>query len=160
MLHRIHTAVGEAAQKRALLARMATIAAVWIVEERATIAHVGAVRVYLLRRGQLRMLTDDHTLGMLRLRQGTMNAAAFRRSPLRTRVYQALGSGPDVDVDPAEVALAEGDRLLTCSQSVHSRLSVDALVASLSEPSAHAGAAEAIRVAHEAGPKKTRQRSC
>ncbi|MEZ4237533.1 MAG: protein phosphatase 2C domain-containing protein [Myxococcota bacterium] len=71
----------------------ATLAVAVFTDGYAHLAHVGAVRGYLLRDGRLRALTTDHTLGMVRVRAGTLSPEAYRASPLRHRLYQALGTG-------------------------------------------------------------------
>ncbi|MEQ1568542.1 MAG: cyclic nucleotide-binding domain-containing protein [Myxococcota bacterium] len=112
--------------------------------EHAHIAHVGATRTYLLRDGRLRALTEDHTLGMVRVKQGVMSADAYRSSALRDKLYQALGAGEaDIDVDFSTVRLADGDVLLVTTSGAHAALDDAELVDALGRPDAEA-AAEAL----------------
>ncbi len=112
-----HRLIADAARDQALLD--ATAAALAIAGNHAAIAHVGDVRAYLLRDGRLRRLTDDHTIAQARVRSGTMTPEEAEKSELRFKVTQALGSAPHLDVDIAEVALADGDLLVLCSDGVH-----------------------------------------
>ncbi|MEL6342732.1 MAG: cyclic nucleotide-binding domain-containing protein [Myxococcota bacterium] len=78
------------------------------------IAHVGNCRAYLLRRGRLRQLTQDHTVAAARKRRN----ARTKIDPVeQRRLTQIVGMG-DVDVDLAEVELADGDVVILCSDGV------------------------------------------
>ncbi len=116
-----HSRIRDAAQDHAILD--ATGAALAVAGRHAAIAHVGDVRAYLLRDGRLRRLTDDHTVAMARVRAGTLTPDQAAKSDLRLKVTQALGSSPHLDVDVAEVSLADGDLLVLCSDGVHAAVS-------------------------------------
>ncbi|MCO4743610.1 MAG: protein phosphatase 2C domain-containing protein [Proteobacteria bacterium] len=94
----------------------------------AYIAHVGHGRAYLYRGGRLTQLTEDHSVAELRYRRGRMTREEYEQSPDRHVLYQTLGSGADVDVDVAEVRLADGDQLLLCSDGLSRVLSEDELL--------------------------------
>jgi CRP-like cAMP-binding protein/serine/threonine protein phosphatase PrpC len=132
----------------------------------AHLAHVGATRAYLLRDGRVRQLTEDHTLGMVRVRQGELTTDEYRASPLRDELYQALGAGAAaVDVDFSAVGLADGDVLLLCTSGLYRGLDDAALARGMAAGSAddvvrnlvaacgrpHA-AAVAVRIASDAPP--------
>ncbi|MEQ1507814.1 MAG: cyclic nucleotide-binding domain-containing protein [Myxococcota bacterium] len=133
----------------------ATLALAVISAGYAHLAHVGATRAYLWRDGRLRALTDDHTLGMVRVRQGSMSPAEYRDSALRQRLYQALGTGIDVDVDAASVGLADRDVVVLCSDAIHAALDEAAITAAVQAETAQAivdGLAERARAAGADGP--------
>jgi len=89
-----------------------TLAALTIAGPYAFVAHVGNSRVYLLRAGELRRLTNDHTLAALQLRRGDIDEAEFKDSPFKKTLSQALGMSAALDVDTAELRLMPGDLLL------------------------------------------------
>jgi serine/threonine protein phosphatase PrpC len=95
-----------------------TLVTVVIAGDAAYIAHVGDSRAYLLRGGRLRRLTDDHSLAMLRYRQGLMALEDVATARDRNTLYQALGVGARLDVDTAKVALADGDVVMLCSDGL------------------------------------------
>ena len=81
-------------------------------KQRVYIAHVGDSRCYLVREGQIRPLTTDHTLGSLGI-----------DGPTRHRLIRAVGIAEDVDVD-LRVDIAErGDIYLLCSDGLSKMLS-------------------------------------
>ena len=125
----IHREVAREAARLGRTEMATTLVLAMIADERAYIAHVGDSRAFLYRDGRLRVLTEDHSLAMLRYRQGRLTEEEYRSSPLRRQLYQLLGVGNEVDVDTAEVALAEDDVLLLCSDGLHGALTDNAMAA-------------------------------
>lgn len=167
----IHEELAESAKARSIEGRAATLLAGVVAGGHLFLAHVGEARAYLLRGRSLRRLTEDHTVGMARVRKGVMSEDEYRQSPLRKRLYQALGTGSDVDVDLRQVAVADGDVVLLCSDGVHAWLDDDLIAGALARPTAQDaidalldGAAEAgtdddasavvFRIASEARPER------
>jgi hypothetical protein len=60
-----------------------TIVALFVREGKASIAHIGDSRVYLLRDGQIRQLTADHSLVMEQVRRGLMTVEEAERSSMQ-----------------------------------------------------------------------------
>lgn len=116
----------------------------------AHLAHVGAVRAYLLRDGRVRLLTEDHTIGMARVRQGSLTPEEYRRSDLRRQLYQALGTGGDVDPDVLTVELADRDWLVLATDGVHAALD-DATLAECLRGTAAEAARSLVVAARAAG---------
>jgi PPM family protein phosphatase len=142
---RAHEAVEAMAKARDLSGPMATTMAVaMITNTHAHIAHVGDSRVYLFRDGRLRTLTEDHTLAMLRYKQGRMSLEEYQTSPLRRKLYQVIGAGRDLDVDLAEVELADDDVLVLCTDGVHRFVPPKDMIKALSRKASMAEIAQAI----------------
>lgn len=152
----VHAEVNEAAQRQSEPAMGTTLLAAIVCGGYATIAHIGASRAYLLRDGKLRLLTEDHTLGALRHKQGLLTEAELRTSPLRDRLYQALGTGSEVDVDVASVGLADQDVLMLCSDGIHRVLDDGVVVSALSRGDASDMVSTLIHAAREAGSSNDR----
>lgn len=90
-----------------------------VEDRRATVAHVGDSRAYLLREGQLRQLTEDHSVPGALLRQGRITAQEAHDHPHRSVLYRCLGLQPGVQVDLVpSVDLVPGDLLLLCSDGL------------------------------------------
>ena len=98
-----------------------TCTAALIHDGRVSIAHVGDTRCYLIRRGTIEQLTQDHSLAMDQLRRGLISKeeAAHVNQNILTR---SLGTEPDVKVDMDEHPLFPGDVLLLCSDGVNKEL--------------------------------------
>jgi PPM family protein phosphatase len=95
-----------------------TASAVLFGHERASVAHVGDSRVYVLRQGALQQITADHSWVEEQVRAGTMSRSAARQHPWRNVVTRALAGGEDPEVDVTEVALKAGERYLLCSDGL------------------------------------------
>ena len=87
--------------------------------DRATIAHVGDSRCYLIRRGQATQLTRDHTVANEQFRLGVLSAAELERAQTRHVLSRSIGSELVVKVDIAEHQVFAGDVLLLCSDGLH-----------------------------------------
>ena len=83
-----------------------------------SIAHVGDSRVYLLRGGQLKQLTEDHSLVMEQVRRGLMTREEAEQSEVQNVLIRALGTEENVTVDLDEVFVMPGDQVLLCSDGL------------------------------------------
>lgn len=129
-----------------------TVVVALIDERRAVVAHVGDSRLYLLRGGALKALTEDHSLVADQLRSGLITKAQAETSSLQNILTRALGTEREVAVDVSEHGLGPGDRLLACSDGLTKMVSEPDISRTLAEASSAAQAAERlIRRAREAG---------
>jgi len=100
-----------------------TIVACALRYDRATVAHVGDSRCYLLRRGQAVQLTRDHTVAGEQFRLGVLSASEFESAETRHVLSRSLGSSLIVKVDVGEHQVQAGDVLLLCSDGLHGSVS-------------------------------------
>jgi len=89
------------------------------------ICHVGDSRAYRVRRGQIELLTNDHSWVHEQVTAGFLTEDAARSHPLKNVVTQALGGTTDPRVDILETELADGDTYLLCSDGLNSMLTDD-----------------------------------
>jgi protein phosphatase len=82
------------------------------------LAHVGDSRAYLLRKGELSQLTEDHTLVQELVKQGKLRPEDAKRHPQGSIITRALGVDSDVQVDTATFKIISGDRLLLCTDGL------------------------------------------
>jgi protein phosphatase len=82
------------------------------------LAHVGDSRAYLLRKGELSQLTEDHTLVQELVKQGKLRPEDAKRHPQGSIITRALGVEADVQVDTATFKIVPGDRLLLCTDGL------------------------------------------
>ncbi|MBI4863514.1 MAG: Stp1/IreP family PP2C-type Ser/Thr phosphatase [Candidatus Riflebacteria bacterium] len=95
---------------------------------RLTLWHIGDCRALLVRGGQLRQVTNDHSLVADQLRQGFITAEEAACHPARNVITRALGTRRTVKADVYKEELEPGDRLLICCDGLHGVLSEDELV--------------------------------
>jgi serine/threonine protein phosphatase PrpC len=86
--------------------------------DRATYAHAGDSRAYLVRDHKLTQLTRDHSVMERMISQGILTPAQAREHPDSSVLTRAIGQSSDVVLDIAEIALQPGDALLLCSDGL------------------------------------------
>lgn len=99
-----------------------TITGMMVHGEYAVTAQVGDSRIYQVRDGVARQLTEDHTLIAWQLRQGLITVEEARRSPHKNVITRAVGNKDYVQVDTGLVRVAAGDRYLICTDGLHGYL--------------------------------------
>lgn len=118
----------------------------------AHLAHVGDSRAYLLRDGELRQLTQDHTLVERMVQEGRLKREDAPHHPQRSIITRALGADQEVEVDTFEEEVREGDRILICSDGLSSMLDDDTIADALGSPDRPQQVAERlVELANEAG---------
>ena len=89
------------------------------------IAHVGDSRGYLLRKENLSQVTIDDSWVMEQVIAGHLTDEQARIHPNRNIVTQALGIGPETDVERIIVKAEEGDIFLLCSDGLNGLVTDD-----------------------------------
>ena len=116
-----------------------TIIAIALTEDVAgiispTLVNVGDSRVYQLRDGALRQLSDDHSVAEEWVRMGRLTPEEAAVHPRRHQLTRVLGMDETVEIDVVSVVAQPGDRLLLCSDGLSNELTPDQLVQLASPP--------------------------
>lgn len=117
----------------------------------ATFAHVGDTRAYLYRAGDLRQLTEDHTIAAEYVAQGEISAEEAASHPQRHILTRTLGLSRFVNIDEIQIALEPDDRILLCSDGLNEMVSDDAIAATMDGGTVDDVAWKLIEMANEAG---------
>ena len=121
VLNAANLAVYDASMKNRDNGRMATtFTASMLRNNEVTIGHVGDCRVYLIQNGQIRKLTTDHTYAALQVKLGLISEHDAMSSEMRCVLTRNLGHNPVVQVDFYSVLVHAGDRLVQCTDGMHS----------------------------------------
>lgn len=84
------------------------------------IAHVGDTRCYLMRDGELKQLTRDHTMANQIAEKSGMPAEDIEQSPWANVLWNALGGGAEsVSAEITRVELRANDVFLVCSDGLN-----------------------------------------
>src|SRR5271170_3918116 len=119
-----------------------TIVACAVRYDRATVAHVGDSRCYLIRRGQANVLTRDHTVAREQLRMGLLTSRQAAAANTASLLSRSLGSELFVNVDTSDHLLAAADVLLLCSDGLHRSVTAVDMAAAVSAKTELSAAAE------------------
>jgi len=95
-----------------------TITAAIFKDYKLYIAHIGDSRAYLIRDGNIRLLTKDHSLVGELIRQGELTPQEAENHPHRNILTRALGTEPVVEIDLLEMVIQPGDILLLCTDGL------------------------------------------
>jgi PPM family protein phosphatase len=97
-----------------------TLTGAIVSDNEVSIVHVGDSRAYLLRDGELRQLTRDHSLVEELRRRGQLTVEEAEEHPQRSIITRALGPEADVEPDVHTHQARSGDVFLICSDGLTS----------------------------------------
>jgi protein phosphatase len=95
-----------------------TLTAAQVDGNRVHLVHVGDSRAYLLRGGELRRITEDHTLVHRMVMEGEISEEEAETHPQRSILTRALGVDRNIQVDEGDLEVTPGDRLLLCTDGL------------------------------------------
>jgi PPM family protein phosphatase len=116
--------IWEKSQAEPALAGMACVLTVAVLDgTQATVGHVGDSRLYLLRRGEIRKVTKDHSPVGVREDAGEISEAEAMSHPRRNEIFRDVGSAPHEPdesgfVDIYTVPFDAESALLFCSDGL------------------------------------------
>jgi serine/threonine protein phosphatase PrpC len=127
-----------------------TFAAILIPDGTAIVCHVGDSRVYLLRDGELKPLTRDHSLYAEMLVRG-VEPAEDQPAIYANELTRALGIEGNAEPDVARVPIRTGDLFLLCTDGLYESLREEEMVRALEAPSAQEACDRLVHRAYEQG---------
>ena len=119
-----------------------TLDAALLVGDRAFVVHVGDSRVYLARAAATIQLTHDHDLRAVLAAEGRL--APTQRASIYNQLLNAIGLNAALTTDCTLVELAQGDRLVLCTDGVHEMIGGESLIAPFAKKGTPADAAQAL----------------
>lgn len=96
-----------------------TLSVLWMSDNFVYIGHVGDSRVYLLRDGEFKQMTLDHSLVEQLVREGVLTEEEEQNHPMRNIITRAIGTDESVEVDVVVEERRKGDLWLACSDGLH-----------------------------------------
>lgn len=96
-----------------------TLSVLWMSDNFVYIGHVGDSRVYLLRDGEFKQMTLDHSLVEQQVREGVLTEEEAQNHPMRNIITRAIGTDESVEVDVVVEERRKGDLWLACSDGLH-----------------------------------------
>ena len=115
-------------------------------------AHVGDSRIYLVRGGEIKQLTDDHSLVASMVREGLLTSDEAANHPRRNVLQRSMGVGEEVEIDiRGPIQLREGDTFILCSDGLHGVVKEDEMKQVAGAMPIEQGAEELLRRALDRG---------
>jgi protein phosphatase len=108
------------------------------------IANVGDSRTYLLRSGELRQMSVDHSYVQELVTEGLLTVDEARTHPRRNIVTRALGIDEQVSVDTWTIPIFDGDRFMLCSDGLVDEVPIDEITEMIREHSTPQHVAERL----------------
>ena len=87
-------------------------------DDDAYIGHVGDSRLYLIRGGEIRQVSEDHSWIAEQVRRGALTADEAQNSPFRNVITRSLGAAADVEPDVYQEKLQRDDVFVLCSDGL------------------------------------------
>jgi PPM family protein phosphatase len=116
-------------------------------DDKLYVVHVGDSRAYLVRDGELRRLTDDHSVVAELVRGGALTEEQADRHPQRNVITRALGASDKVTADAFQVGVQAGDVVLLCTDGVSAAIGDASIRAALADDASLEDAALALLAA-------------
>ncbi|MGC8833585.1 MAG: Stp1/IreP family PP2C-type Ser/Thr phosphatase [Armatimonadota bacterium] len=129
-----------------------TLTAAVVLEDQLLVVHVGDSRAYLVRSGELKQLTEDHSWVAEQVKRGAMTQEEARLSPFRNVITRSIGASNSIQPDVFSIPLQSGDLVLLCTDGLSGVVSDSEILKILSEETAPSfAAAKLIDAANSAG---------
>lgn len=85
--------------------------------------HVGDSRLYMIRKGKIEKITQDHSLIEEMVRNGTITKTEASSHPRKNIITKALGCTGELQMDMYETRLKPYDKLLLCTDGLSNMVS-------------------------------------
>lgn len=96
-----------------------TLVLAYVNRRKAYILNVGDSRAYLMRKGSLTQITEDHTYVNTLVKSGAITEDDAKYHSKRHIITKAVGGDTEISPDIFEVKLVKDDILLLCTDGLH-----------------------------------------
>lgn len=88
-------------------------------DERMYVGHSGNTRLYLIRNGMLKQLTNDHTKAATLLNEGKIDVLTYHVHPDRLKITSGIGVVVNPEIQTFSGKMKENDLILMTTDGVH-----------------------------------------
>lgn len=99
-----------------------------IYNSRAYIAHIGDSRIFRIRKGMIRQLTQDHSYVQTLVKEGTITKEEAKHHPKKNMLTKALGCNAFVEPDVMVRGFQKEDTLVICSDGLTNMVSQEEIL--------------------------------
>lgn len=104
-----------------------------IYNSRAYIAHIGDSRIYRIRKGYIRQLTQDHSYVQTLVKEGTITKEEAKHHPKKNMLIKALGCNAFVEPDVMVRGFQKEDILVMCSDGLTNMVNQEEILKRVTE---------------------------
>ena len=123
-----------------------------VQEDNLYLAHIGDSRLYLIRDGEAKQLSEDHTWVAEQVKKGILSEEEASLSPFRNLLTRSLGTKLNIEIDLAQYPLESGDIILLCTDGFYEYIEPEEMVKEL-EKDISQGIFNLTELAEERGGK-------
>ena len=131
-----------------------TATAAVIAGERLIVAHVGDSSLFLLRDGQIRKITTDHTLARQMVMDGLLGEDEIRTCAYNHILTRAVGVQANIEIDNYTEIIQPGDQIILCSDGLTDMLAEEEMLEIMNENKAAADPEQLARALVDAALNK------
>ena len=103
--------------------RMATTLSIAVLRNNeVVVGNVGDSRVYLVRKGEIRQLSTDHSYVGMQQKFGLISEQDAKTSEHRSVLTRSVGQDPVIRVDLESTTVFKGDRIVLCSDGLYAHV--------------------------------------
>lgn len=132
--------------------RMATTLAIVVLRNNEiVVGNVGDSRVYLVRKGEIRQLSTDHTYTGMQQKFGMISEQEAKMSENRSILTRSVGHEPVIRVDVESSTIFKGDRVVLCSDGLYAYVADSEIADTVSRLSPAQASRQLVALAEQRG---------
>jgi serine/threonine protein phosphatase Stp1 len=117
-IQKAHQVIRAEAEARGVAVIGATVASLMLANSHFVGIWAGDSRIYLMRNGEIQMLTADHSVVASLVEAGKMSWDEAEHHPQSNAITRAVGVGDELELDKVRGEVIPGDRFLICSDGL------------------------------------------
>lgn len=117
-IQKAHQVIRAEAAERGVAVIGATVASLMLANSHFVGIWAGDSRIYLMRDGEIQMLTADHSIVASLVESGQMSWDEAEHHPQSNAITRAVGVGEELELDKVRGQVLPGDRFLICSDGL------------------------------------------
>jgi serine/threonine protein phosphatase PrpC len=129
----------------------ATLCLVVLLNDEIVVGNLGDSRVYLVRNGEIRLLSTSHRYVEMLQKFGMISEQDARISKHREGQIRGVGQEMDIRVDLEQTTALEGDRVVLCSAGLYLQVSDEEIAESVSRLSPAQACRQLVALAESRG---------
>jgi protein phosphatase len=128
-----------------------TLTVVALDQDSLAVGHIGDCRLYRARKGQLDILTRDHTMANDLLNLHLISTNQALQHPGRHQLTRSIGAEPFINPDILRERMMPGDTYLLCSDGLWSELTNEEIQIAMNEENISSACERLVRFALRGG---------